>query len=187
MGGFKTFYYDKKGKYILFFGFYAIFFIVLAILFRVARAEAPKDTPKEETKVVTTYNISSLINSDYRYSIEINDNDEIINYNGTKSNIDYANYPNKYFLDIYNINQLLKRSKLVNSDNLVLSYELLNSELNDVLLTDKQEGINTIRVYVNENEEINSIYFDLANYLDKDKYEIMINYIVGENDENSSS
>ena len=50
MGGFKTFYYDKKGKYILFFGFYAIFFIVLAILFRVARAEAPKDTPKEEKR-----------------------------------------------------------------------------------------------------------------------------------------
>ena len=191
MNGFKTFYNDKKGKYILFFGFYLFFFVFLAIYMREVNANKPKEnTTKEEEKPVekvSTYDISYLINNDYQYSIEITDDDEKINFNGSKSNVDYANYPNKYFLDIYNINQLLKRSKLVNSENNVLSYELSNSEINDILLTNQTEGINFINVYVNDKTEIEKIVFDLSGYLDKKTYEIIINYMVGENDEDSSS
>ena len=55
--------------------------------------------------------------------------DESITFEGTKDNIDYANYKNKYFLDIYNVNQLLKRSKYIDTiDGTVLKYELNNSE-----------------------------------------------------------
>ena len=187
MDGFKTFYNEKKGKYILFFGFYLIFFIFLAIYMRSINANKPKEEPKEESKVITTYDISNLINNDYQYNISIQDNGQKIEFNGTKNNIDYANYANKYFLDIYNINQLLKRSKLKSSENNILTYDLLNSEINDILLTDKEEGINEIQVYVNEQSNVTKIAFDLSSYLNKEEYEIIINYTIGEKDENSSS
>ena len=189
MDGFKDFYNNRHGKAILFFGFYLIFFIFLAIYIRGLNTNN-KNTPKEETKVeekITSYNLSNLINNDYKYNISIIDNEETITFSGTKSNIDYANYPNKYFLDIYNINQLLKKSKFIDSEDFVLSYELNNSEINDILLTNKKEGINKIYVNVNGKGEVNKILMDLTNYLEKDKYEIIINYLVGEENENSPS
>ena len=190
MNSFKSWYTDRKGKYILFFGFYLLLFIFLAFYLRAAnnlRNEQLKEEEQEQEIVITTYDISYLINSNYKYTIEIVDNDEIINFNGTKNNIDYGNFENKYFLDIYNINQLLKKSKLVDSENYILTYELNNKELNEILLTNKSDGVNTIKVYVNNKTEVEKIIFNLASYLEKDKYEITINYGVGENNENSSS
>ena len=190
MDDFKNWYGEKKGKYVLFFGFYLIFFIFLAIYIRTIKSDKPKEEKKEETvqeEKITTYNISNLINNDYSYTIEIIDNDDTIVFNGTKSNVDYANYEYKYFLDIYNINQLLKRSRLVNSENYVLNYELQNKEINDILLTEIKDGSNKIEVYVNEKTFVNKIIIDLSNYLEKDQYQITINYIVGEENENSSS
>ena len=190
MDNFKTFYNEKNGKAILFFGFYLVFFLFLFFYMRSYEANKPKEEKKEQEQVeekITTYDISNLINNDYTYTIEIFDNEEVINFNGTKNNIDYANYQHKYFLDIYNINQLLKRSTFVDSNNYILSYELNNSELNDILLTDRVDGKNKIDVYVNEKTEVNQIYLDLSNYLEKDKYQITISYIVGEENENSSN
>ena len=186
MDGFKTFYNEKKGKYILFFGFYLIFFIFLAIYLRTANANKPKEEPTKEQEI-TTYDISNLINNDYSYSILINDEEDTINFNGSKNNVDYANYDNKYFLDIYNINQLLKRSKLDNSENYVLTYLLNTSEINDILLTNKPESVNEIKVGVSENGEIKKITLDLSKYFEKNIYQITIDYIVGENNENSAS
>jgi hypothetical protein len=190
MDKFKTFYNEKKGKYILFFGFYLIFFIFLAIYLRTVRANNPKEEVKPANEVVekiTTYDISNLTNNDYLYNIEILDNEEIITFTGKKSNVDYANYPNKYFLDIYNINQLLKRSKLINTENNVLTYELPNKEINDILLTNKPEAVNLINVYVNDKSEISKINLDLSKYMEKENYQIMIDYTVGDSNENSSS
>ncbi len=189
MDGFKTFYNEKKGKYILFFGFYLIFFIFFGIYMRQLRANRPQEEKKQEEQVekITTYTVSNLINNDYSYVIDILDNEEIINFSGTKNNIDYANYENKYFLDIYNINQLLKKSKLVSSEDYVLTYELNNKDINEILLTEKKDGVNRIQVSVNEKTEVRKIDLDLSNYLDKDVYQITISYTVGEKDENSSS
>ena len=185
MDNFKTFYNEKKGKYILFFGFYIIFFIFLAALFRTTNTNKPKEENKETVvEKITTYDISNLINNDYQYTIVVKDNEEEINFSGTKNNIDYANFENKYFLDIYNINQLLKKSKLVKSENNTLTYELSNQEINEILLTNKENGVNKIDVIVNDKTEINKISFDLSNYLGKDVYQITINYIVGEENEN---
>ena len=190
INNFKDWYNDKKGKYILFFGFYLIFFIFFGIYIRAVKDNKPVEEIKEEEKQVekiTTYDISRLTSNDYSYIIEIIDNEELLNFNGTKSNIDYANYENKYFLDIYNINQLLKRSKLVDSNNNILTYELDNKEINDILLTNKKEGINKIMIYVDDKTEVNKISLDLSNYLDKDIYQINISYTVGDVNENSSS
>lgn len=190
MDNFKTWYSDKKGKYILFFGFYLIFFIFFGIYIRSAKDNKPKEDNKEkevEVEKITSYDISNLVNNDYNYEIEIIDDENLDSFKGTKSNTDYGNYSNKYFLDIYNINQLLKRSKLIDSENYILTYELPNKEINDILLKDKQDGINKIMVYVNEKGEVNKIYLDLTNYFEKDIYQITINYWVGDNNENSSS
>lgn len=193
MDGFKTFYNDKKGKYILFFGFYLIFFIFLAIYIRTVRENKPVEKPKEEVaSKITTYDISNLINNDYKYMIKIIDydenSDESITFEGTKNNIDYANYENKYFLDIYNVNQLLKRSKYIDTiDGTVLKYELNNSEINDILLTQKPEGINKIEVYVNEETKVQEIILDLSNYFEKEFFHIEMFYTEVDNNENSPS
>ena len=189
MDKFKDFYYNKKGKYILFFGFYLIFFIIFGIYMHSLNNREVKEE-KEETKIeekITTYDISNLVNNEYNYIINIIDNDEIINFKGSKFNIDYANYDNKYFLDIYNINQLLKRSKLVKNENNIFTYELSNSEINDILLTETKDGINIIEVSVNYKGEVNKISIDLKEYLEKDKYQINISYMVGDKNEDSSS
>ena len=190
MDRFKDFYNNRNGKIILFFSFYLVFFIFLGIYMRSLKNNKPKDTIKDEAMIeekLTTYNINHLINNDYSYSISIIDDNDIIAFNGTKNNIDYGNYFNKYFLDIYNINQLLKRSKFIDSKNLVLSYELKNSELNDILLTNKKDATNKIDVLVNKSGEVKGITMNLSKYMEKEKYEITINYKQGEENENSVS
>ena len=189
MDNFKSWYTDKKGKYILFFGFYIVFFIMLSIYIRSAKQEQ-EEPKKEEMKVeekISTYDMTNLINSFYKYEIVINDNEEIITFSGSKDDIDYANFSNKYFLDIYNINQLLKKSKFIENKDNILYYELSNTEINDILFTDKEEGINKIKVSVNDKGEVNRIGMDLSKYMEKEKYEIDITYIIGENNENSAS
>lgn len=190
MDGFKKFYNEKKGKQILFLGFYLIFFIILAIYMRSFDAKNPKEEKNDQGQIeekITTYDISNLVNNDYSYTIEITTDEQTIEFNGSKSNIDYANYTNKYFLDIYNINQLLKRSKLINSENNILTYELENKEINDLLLTTKDDGVNKIDVYVNEQTEVTEIHLNLSNYLEKEIYQINIVYKIGEENENSPS
>ena len=190
MDKYKDWYSNRKGKYILFFGFYLIFFIFLAIYIRSLNKnnqEKPKKEENTEVEKITTYNITNLINNDYKYEIVIYDNEEIIKYNGSKNNIDYANYVNKYFLDIYNINQLLKRSKFISSNNNVLTYELASKEINDILLTENKDGINKIDVYVNTHSNKEKIVLDLTNYFEKKLYQINIKYIVGDANENSPS
>lgn len=189
MEGFKDFYNNRNGKMILFFGFYLIFFIFLAFYLR-GLNDNKVDAPKDETKVeekITTYDISHLINNDYSYNISILDNEDTISFQGTKNNIDYGNYQYKYFLDIYNINQLLKKSKFLDSKDLVLSYELSNSVLNDILLTTKDSGDNKIDVSVNKTGQVEKITMDLSKYMEKEKYLIVINYNQGEQNENSIS
>ena len=189
MDNFKTWYTDKKGKYILFFGFYLIFFIFLGFYMRSLEAKRPPKEEQQEPQEVkiTSYDISNLINNNYHYTIEIIDNDDIITFIGTKDNVDYANYSNKYFLDIYNINQLLKRSSFINSENNILTYKLENKEINDILLTNINNNTNEIKVYVNDKTEVEKIVLNLSNYLEKEKYLITISYDMGENNENSPS
>lgn len=190
MDDFKDWYSNKKGKQILFFGFYIIFFAFLAIYIRSANNNKPEEPKKEEIKPVeriTTYDITDLLDNDYQYEIVINDNEEIISFNGSKSNVDYNDFANKYFLDIYNINQLLKKSKFVGSSDNILTYELSNTSLNEILLTDKKDGSNKIFVYVKDDTKVERIVLDLANYLEKQVYQINIKYTVGVNNENSSS
>ncbi len=182
---FKYFYNERNGKIILFFGFYLIFFAVLGVFLRNVNNN-PKEN-EEQKEVITTYDVSKIVNNDFTYQIKVLDNDEIVEFNGTKNNVDYENYANKYFFDIYNINQLIKKSKYVKTEENVLYYELSNEEINEVLLTEKNTGLNQIEVSVKDDTSVYQIVLDLAKYLEKDKYLITINYSIGEENENSIS
>lgn len=187
MDKFKTFYNEKNGKMILFFGFYLIFFIFLGFYMNSLKNDKIEINNNQASETITTYDMSNLINNDYSYHITITSDGDILNFNGTKNNIDYANFLNKYFLDIYNINQLLKKSKFIKSENNVLSYELDNMEINNVLLTSKADGINKIDVLVDKNGGVEKIVMDLSSYMEKGLYQIAINYVIGEENENSFS
>ena len=187
MEGFKTFYNEKNGKYILFFGFYLIFFIFVSLYMRANDNKKVVDETEGSNTVITTYDISKLTNDDYSYNIEVVDDDKTITFSGTKNNVDYGNFDNKYFLDIYNINQLIKKSKLLETKDNVLTYELDNKDIDEILLTNKGEGSSKILVTVNDDTTVKEIDIDLASYLDKKTYTIKINYDLGDNNENSSS
>ena len=99
MDNFKTWYKERKGKYILFFGFYLIFFIFFGVYIGSSNNNKPPKNEEKETtqETIKTYNLSNLINNNYRYTVDITDNYEIVNFTGTKDNIDYDNYEYKYF------------------------------------------------------------------------------------------
>ena len=187
-GKLKEFYQSKRGKSICFFGFYLVFFLVLAIFLKQQRNVPQEEPKKENTNIISNnkssndslFNISKIVNSNYEYLYKVNDNNEIITFQGTRLNVDYLNFANNYFFDIYNVNQLIKKSKFISNENNMLHYELTNSVLNELLLTDKIEGINTIDIYVNDNKEVEKIVMDLKNYFEKEKYEITLEYKVGE-------
>ena len=187
----KVFYQSKRGRAICFFSFYLIFFLVLAIYLK-QQQNVIKDEPKKETNVISNnqsnnktnndsfFDISKIVNSNYEYLYTVNDNNKIINYQGKRLNVDYLNFENNYFLDIYNVNQLIKKSKVISKEKNILHYELTNSVLNELLLTNKPEGLNMIDVYINDNKEVEKIVMDLKNYFEKEIYEITLEYKVGE-------
>ena len=169
INAFKDFYLNKGGKTIIFFGFYLIFFGTLAIMLNNNKSVVPSSDEVNSN----TYSISK-ISSDYNYEIEIQDNNEIIHYQGTKNNIDYENNENKYFFDLFNINQLVKKSKYLNNDD-GLNYELYNNQLNELFNTEKADGINKIKIITDSKGNLIGVNLDLSSYLEKE-YKVKIKY-----------
>ena len=178
---------NKKLKMILFFVFYLVFFILLSIYLKNYQdKEKINDIEKQEIKnEITT--IKDLFNKDFTYQFEINDNGVIINFNGSKKNIDYESYENKYFLDYVNLNQIIKKAKVISNSQIMASYEIDNQTLNELLNTDNLDGVNEIKEYygrinnqVNQNEY--QVILNLDNYMGR-IYTITLKYKVGENNE----
>ncbi len=183
------FYKSKNGKATLFFGFYLIFFLVLAFFVRNMQRVRPieNDDNLSNTEVINkNYSITSLTDTNYSYLFNIKDNGQIISFKGYKNNPDYLEYENYYFFDLYNLNQLIKKSKFIKRDGNVLEYSLPNSVLNDLFEKDKPDGENTISVYVDEKGNVNKIILDLSNYWDKKEYIMDLDYRVGEENEQNS-
>lgn len=180
----KAFYQSKRGKSICFFGFYLIFFLVLAIILNnnQNRLNNQKNNKEEvnNQQINNNYNISNLINSNYNYQFLVYDNDITYKFSGSKNNIDYMDFDNKYFFDLYNINQLIKKSKFVKREQNILMYELNNSVLNDLLIQERRDGINKINIYLKTNGDIEKFIFDLSQFMQKDKYILELNYKVGD-------
>ena len=177
----KKFKENKKLKASLFFGFYFFFFLFLIIYIRKNNI-----TPNSNQEANKTYDINYLMNNDFSYHIIINDNDKEIEYTGTKNNIDYNDYENKYILDIFNINQIIKNSKYIETKENVLSYETSNFLLGALMGKESLEGTSKIDVYVDEKGNLTKIIMDLSTFMNKDKYVITLNYEVGENNEQNN-
>ena len=178
---FKEFYQSKRGRAILFFGFYLIFFLVLTIAFKNANNMDNKNkvnnaNKESEIKENTSlYSMKNLLDNNFNYNIEVVDDDKIETFTGTKNNVDYNNFDNKYFFDIYNLNQLIKKSKFIKTEENVYYYEIENDTLNSILNVEKENGINKINVYAS-NSQVAKITLDLSEFMEKENYRIAISY-----------
>ena len=186
----KEFNDNKKLKAALFFGFYFFFFLFIAIYVRKNNItiNSSVDDNKEEVVVeeIKTYSISNLIDNDYSYEFIINDNnDDIYNLNNAENKDEYQY---KYFLDIYNVNQIIKNSKHIETKDLVLSYETSNFLLSALIDKTILEGVSTFNVTVDNKGNLIKVVMDLSSLMEKDKYIITLNYKVGDaNEQNSIS
>ena len=167
MQGFKDFYHNKQGRAILFFGFYFVFFLVLAIGLK--NRNVIQDNSSNKTEIIiqsndSDYDLSKII-SKYKIDIKGNVNKEKL----------------EYFLNIYNINQLIKKSKFIKRENNLLNFELNNQILNELLNTDST-GISKINLYVNEKNNVIKIEINLLEY-QKEECMVIIEYQEGEENE----
>ena len=178
---FKEFYQSKRGRAILFFGFYLIFFLVLTIAFKNASNMDNKNkvnNTNKESEIkenASLYSMKNLLDNNFNYNIEVVDDDKIETFTGTKNNVDYNNFDNKYFFDIYNLNQLIKKSKFIKTEENVYYYEIENDTLNSILNVEKENGINKINVYAS-NSQVAKITLDLSEFMEKENYRITISY-----------
>lgn len=166
---------EKRKRMILFFGFYLIFFTLLGLYINSFNNKVNDNELNSQMKENSLLTINKLINLDnYQYKIEIIDEDNTIMYHGTKEKIDYANYENKYFLDIYNINQLIKKSKLMSTNNNISTYVLDNEVISEFNNNESSDGVN--KIIINSQNHLLQINLDLHEYMQKEKYEIKIIY-----------
>ena len=177
---------NKRLKATLFFAFYFFFFLFLAIYIKNNNISVfqnnMKDDKPSQNKVIKNYNIDWLSNN-YKYQFIINDDGKEIVFKGEKDNIDYNDFENKYFLNLYNVNQIIKNSKHINSENNLLTYEVTNDNLNNLLNSKSNTGVNRIDVYVDDNTNLLKVIMDLSSYMQKEKYTITLSYQVGDSNE----
>ena len=183
MKNFKEFYQSSRGKAILFFGFYLVFFIFLAFYLQKLNEKVEVEEEKKSNQEIVNkvYNIKDLYNYNFDYEFIISDNGDETRFSGTREKVDYEDFANKYFLIFTNINQLIKKSKLVSKIDNMESYEITNETLNELLETTKENGINKITEI--DDEKKVQIILDLSSFMEKESYVIKLNYMVGGNNE----
>jgi hypothetical protein len=178
----KEFYQSKRGKSILFFGFYLIFFVLLIFYFqRIQEKSESIKIPNNEHETAKVYTIKDLYNQDFTYEFIINDNGVITKFVGNQETIDYKDFEYQYFLSFININQLMKKSKMVSKNDNDVTYEITNDTLNELLETSRNTGVNVIKEQDREKGVV--ITLDLSSYMEKQGYVITLNYMVGDNSE----
>ncbi len=175
---------NKSLKYSLFFGFYLIFFIVLFILYKnnINKVEKIEDNQEISIYEIVKDSINKYHDDNYQYKITINDN-EILN--GLIKEPSYKEHKYLYFFDLYNLNKLIKNSKLESKEDNKYHFILSNNELNEIFNSEKEIKNNEIILDTKDNKLIKTRY-DLSNYYDE-KVIIEIEYIKGDSNENSSS
>jgi len=176
MSNIKKFIKTKRGKSILFFGFYLVFFVILAIFMKNNINKEPiQDNKKLQNNLWTINRVINL--DDYLYKVEINDNGNTeIKYEARKNELsnDLEKNEMDYFLDIYNINKLIKNSKLIESLDNKTTYMITNTKLNEILSEMQEDGENII-IVENSNKSL-SIQMDLHEFMKKNEYIIKIEY-----------
>lgn len=178
----KEFLQSKIGRHTIFFGFYLIFFILVLLLVKNLNTSFEEKNKKNENPSQVHYQIDCLNNNSYLYEYEIIYDNEKIVFKGIKGDNDFREFPHAHFLNIYNLNQILKNAKIVETNTNMLMYEIGNQELNDLYQENEiiNDNINTIKVFVDTNYCLKSFEMDLSNYIEdfssyqiKGKYEVI--------------
>lgn len=201
----KAFCQSKVGKMTLFFGFYFFFFLFLSFFLN-ANKNIDKSADnnnnnqvvdKENNSQVTDlFTINPIVDNNYFYNYTILENGNEINFTGqiNDKNFLIEEYAYNYFLDIYNVRQLIKNSKYISktdySDNIVYQYELTNKTINELRGEElNSEGTNKITVTVNSNLVVTDIELDLNNYMSNkfNEYKITLQYGKVANNEKSNT
>ena len=148
---------NKTLKYSLFFGFYLIFFIFLGVYLN--RMNDKINSPTQEEKN-GEYSLTALM--DNSYQVEIREEEKSVVYN--VSDLEAKSESYAYFGNIYNLNQLIKKSRFVEEKDHILYFLLNNKELNALLNTEMEEKDNEIKLLVNDERIVKEISLSLDNY-----------------------
>lgn len=201
----KVFCQSKVGKMTLFFGFYFFFFLFLSFFLNANKnIDKPADNnnnnqvvdKENNVQVTDLFTINPIVDNNYFYSYTILENGNEINFTGqiNDKNSLIEEYAYNYFLDIYNVRQLIKNSKYISktdySDNIVYQYELTNKTINELRGEElNNEGINKITVKVDSNLVVTDIELDLNNYMSNkfNEYKITLQYGKVANNEESNT
>ena len=169
---------NKKIKYSLFFGFYLIFFLVLALSFKNVRQEEINKVTEESEESIEAH--LPYLDNELQIEIEVHDEEKVLKYNANDSDYSYA----KLF-NLYNINQLIKKSKIIKKEDKSITYEISIEALNNLLAKENTNSINEM-IVTDFGNKTYMIEMDLHEYLEKENYQIIINYKVGVRSEQNS-
>ena len=166
---------SKRKKAIIFFGFYLIFFLVVFSFINQNKKtiDIKKDETKEEIKEEKILSLNDVTKMDYQYEYEMNIDGNVTIFKGFKDQIDYEENEYQYFFDIYNVNQLIKKSKVLEKNNHYGKYRLENLELDELL--DSSESVGNTIIEVKEAKEL-EIDIDLKEYYQKNVFTIKLIY-----------
>lgn len=194
---FKAFYQSRYGKMTLFFGFYFFFFLFLISNININNKtnQNNSDTNINENNgnnsnvsEPTTWKFDILLNDYYTYNYYINENGNNISFNGrlNETNQIVEEYQYNYFLNLYNINQIIKKSKYLERIELdngyQYNYEVSNKSLGELLEIDGNFSnlFNKIVIYTNNNLIVSKIDLDLGSYMQElnnyNEYKITLQY-----------
>lgn len=147
----KNLYKSKRGRAILFFGFYFIFFFVVISLIRTNYHSSPNITSIKDNNVKAIYELKKIENGNYHFIREENINGLITNFTGDK-----------------NANRI---EGIMTSNNMFYNYFIYDN-INLIKLTDKYEITNDL-YHFNDITEDNNIskFLEKAYLVSKTEYE----------------
>ncbi len=188
---------DPKGKAILFFGFYFVFFAVIITALRLSNGRVYNNTDLDEEKF--SFEVGSLVNQNYHFQYTLSvDNNQYLSVGKKNGEVEEFTYQNKnyyyngntYFIEngiwmknenpyiypeFFDTNKILAflqkaylESETTYKSGKITYHFLLDTNLIYQVLfnktTDYEGKENTIVVNLNEDENIESIIFDLNDY-----------------------
>ena len=147
LGGIKAFYQTKIGKMTFFFGFYFFFFLFLAFFLKgnIDNSNNTNNNGNSDNSTVNEnvnknpsnelFNTELLINDNYYYKYEVTGDEKCVTFEGriNDKNDLLEEYAYNYFLNIYNIRQIIKNSKYLSREEVegvvIYNYEVTTSTI----------------------------------------------------------
>ncbi len=184
----------ERGKAILFFAFYAIFFFVIFLMARFGNH--PQSILDTELKRDEKYSINSILGDNYNYTYSViidnneyiymgskNDSVESFTYKGDtyyRNGVNFFTYKNglwikvdnpyvyEKFLNIYDLQKIIVDGTLISDSNKLSAKYLISTasivKADEGINIDIEEVPNSMIQYANKSGKINKIELDLTSY-----------------------